>query len=62
MEIGQGAAGSVQTITEFVHAQIAQSGASYFIGQFAFGDLALGESLRSVELFANHVMPRINSA
>ena len=62
MEIGQGAAGSAQTIAEFVRAQIAQSGASYFIGQFAFGDLTLAESLRSVELFAKHVMPQINSA
>jgi alkanesulfonate monooxygenase SsuD/methylene tetrahydromethanopterin reductase-like flavin-dependent oxidoreductase (luciferase family) len=59
---GQGAAGSPQTISEFVRAQLAQSGASYFIGQFAFGDLALAESLRSVELFAKHVMPRTNSA
>ena len=62
MEIGQGAAGSAETITEFVRAQLAQSGATYFIGQFAFGDLALAESLRSLELFAKHVMPRINSA
>jgi hypothetical protein len=35
MEIGQGAAGSAQTITESVRSQLAQSGASYFIGQFA---------------------------
>jgi alkanesulfonate monooxygenase SsuD/methylene tetrahydromethanopterin reductase-like flavin-dependent oxidoreductase (luciferase family) len=62
MEIGQGAAGSPQSVTEFVRSQIAQSGANYFIGQFAFGDLALNESLRSVELFAKHVMPRMNPA
>jgi alkanesulfonate monooxygenase SsuD/methylene tetrahydromethanopterin reductase-like flavin-dependent oxidoreductase (luciferase family) len=62
MEIGQGTAGSPQTVTEFVRSQIAESGASYFIGQFAFGDLALAESLRSVELFAKYVMPRINRA
>jgi alkanesulfonate monooxygenase SsuD/methylene tetrahydromethanopterin reductase-like flavin-dependent oxidoreductase (luciferase family) len=62
MKNGQGFAGSPQTVTEFVRSQITESGASYFIGQFAFGDLALNESLRSIELFAKHVMPRIDPA
>lgn len=56
MQIGQGAAGSPQTIADFVNSQISESGATYFVGQFAFGDLALAESLHSVELFARNVM------
>ena len=62
MRIGQGAAGSPQTIADFVHSQISQSGATYFIGQFAFGDLTLAESLRSVKLFAGPVLSMLNPA
>jgi alkanesulfonate monooxygenase SsuD/methylene tetrahydromethanopterin reductase-like flavin-dependent oxidoreductase (luciferase family) len=62
MERGQGVAGNPETVGEFVRSQVEESGASYFIGQFAFGNLTLSESLRSVELFARHVMPRINPA
>ncbi len=56
MEMGQGAAGSPRMIADFVRSQISQSGASYFVGQFAFGDLTLVESLRSVDLFAGPVL------
>jgi hypothetical protein len=62
MERGQGVGGNPETVAEFVRSQVEESGASYFIGQFAFGNLTLSESLRSVELFARHVMPRINPA
>lgn len=56
IRIGQGAAGSPQTIADFVRSQISHAGATYFVAQFAFGDLTLAESMRSVELFAGHVM------
>jgi len=56
MEIGQGVAGNPDTVAAFVRSQVAESSATYFAGQFAFGDLTLDESLRSVELFARHVM------
>jgi hypothetical protein len=49
-------AGNPETVAAFVRSQIAESGATYFAGQFAFGDLTLNESSRSVELFARHVM------
>jgi alkanesulfonate monooxygenase SsuD/methylene tetrahydromethanopterin reductase-like flavin-dependent oxidoreductase (luciferase family) len=62
MERGQGTAGNPDTVAEFMRSQIAESAATYFIGQFAFGDLTLSESLRSVDLFTRHVMPRINPA
>jgi hypothetical protein len=35
------------------------AGANYLVGQFCFGDLALDEMPRSVELFAAHVMPAL---
>jgi hypothetical protein len=36
-----------------------EAGAGYFVGQFAFGDLTLAETSRSVELFAKEVMPAL---
>jgi alkanesulfonate monooxygenase SsuD/methylene tetrahydromethanopterin reductase-like flavin-dependent oxidoreductase (luciferase family) len=57
---GQGIAGSPQTVNEFLHSQLAVSGATYMVGQFAFGDLTLDECLRSLDLFTERVMPRLN--
>jgi alkanesulfonate monooxygenase SsuD/methylene tetrahydromethanopterin reductase-like flavin-dependent oxidoreductase (luciferase family) len=56
---GQGVAGGVETVARFVEAQCAESGADYLVGQFAFGDLTLAESVCSVELFSRHIMPRL---
>ncbi len=61
MEIGHATAGDPDEVTKFLRAQIDESAANYLVGQFAFGDLSLGESLRSVELFSKYVMPRLNS-
>jgi hypothetical protein len=36
-----------------------ESGANYLVGQFAFGDLSLAETLRSLELFTQRVMPAL---
>ena len=33
----------------------------YVVGQFAFGDLTLDETLRSVSLFAHDVMPALRA-
>ena len=41
---------------------MAEAGADYFVGQFAFGDLTLKETLRSIELFARDVMPALRNA
>jgi alkanesulfonate monooxygenase SsuD/methylene tetrahydromethanopterin reductase-like flavin-dependent oxidoreductase (luciferase family) len=57
---GQGIAGSPQTVVEFFESQLTESQANYLVGQFAFGDLTLEESLRSVALFTEHVMPKIS--
>jgi alkanesulfonate monooxygenase SsuD/methylene tetrahydromethanopterin reductase-like flavin-dependent oxidoreductase (luciferase family) len=59
-EAGQGIAGSPERVAAFLHSQLTESDATYLVGQFAFGDLSLVESLRSVELFTRHVMPALN--
>jgi alkanesulfonate monooxygenase SsuD/methylene tetrahydromethanopterin reductase-like flavin-dependent oxidoreductase (luciferase family) len=56
---GQGIAGSAATVTAYLEAEIVEAGANYLVGQFAFGDLSLDESLRSVDLFTRHVMPAL---
>jgi alkanesulfonate monooxygenase SsuD/methylene tetrahydromethanopterin reductase-like flavin-dependent oxidoreductase (luciferase family) len=61
MERGQAVAGSPDTVTKFLRAELDESATNYLVGQFAFGDLSLAESVRSVELFNQHVMPRLNS-
>lgn len=59
---GQAIAGSPETVRTFLAAQLSDSAANYLVGQFCFGDLTLAEMLRSVELFATHVMPALQSA
>ena len=61
IEQGQAIAGSPETVRAFLAAQIADSGANYMVGQLCFGDLTLEEMLRSVELFAAHVMPALRA-
>ena len=51
MEIGQAVAGSAPTVYRFLQREVDESAANYLVGQFAFGDLTLAESLRTVELF-----------
>jgi alkanesulfonate monooxygenase SsuD/methylene tetrahydromethanopterin reductase-like flavin-dependent oxidoreductase (luciferase family) len=58
---GQGIAGSPATVAAFLEAQMAQTNTNYLVGQFAFGDISLAESLRSLDLFASHVMPRLTT-
>jgi alkanesulfonate monooxygenase SsuD/methylene tetrahydromethanopterin reductase-like flavin-dependent oxidoreductase (luciferase family) len=59
MERGQGVAGSPATVTEFLRAQLDETGCNYVVGQFAFGDLSLPDALRSIALFAGEVMPAL---
>ena len=44
-----------------IESQIEQSGVNYLLCRFAFGDLSLEESRRSVGLFASEVMPHFAS-
>jgi alkanesulfonate monooxygenase SsuD/methylene tetrahydromethanopterin reductase-like flavin-dependent oxidoreductase (luciferase family) len=54
---GKAVAGTPQAVVEFVRSELAASGADYFVGQFAFGDLSPQETQESVALFAREVMP-----
>src|SRR6185503_18167 len=59
---GRGLCGSPATVIETIRKQMAEAGADYFVGQFAFGDLTLEETRHSVELFAREVMPALRNA
>jgi alkanesulfonate monooxygenase SsuD/methylene tetrahydromethanopterin reductase-like flavin-dependent oxidoreductase (luciferase family) len=58
---GRGIAGAPETVAEMLRAQAAEAGIDYVLGQFAFGDLSLDESLHSIELFARKVMPALRA-
>ncbi len=57
-----GIAGTPDRVADFIAAEMEQSGATYMIGQFAFGDLAFADTMRSVELFIDRVMPALAGA
>jgi alkanesulfonate monooxygenase SsuD/methylene tetrahydromethanopterin reductase-like flavin-dependent oxidoreductase (luciferase family) len=54
---GLAAVGSPSTVRKLLESEISQSGVNYMLCRFAFGDLTLEESLRSVELFSKEVLP-----
>src|SRR5581483_46160 len=56
---GKGVAGTPETVLAFLRQRLGATGANYCINRFAFGDLTLAESLRSVELFVSHVRPAL---
>ena len=58
---GQGVAGAPATVRQFLRAQLEETGCNYVVGQFAFGDLTLEETLHSVALFAADVMPALRA-
>jgi alkanesulfonate monooxygenase SsuD/methylene tetrahydromethanopterin reductase-like flavin-dependent oxidoreductase (luciferase family) len=58
---GQGFAGSPASMIKWLRAQLDETGTNYVVGQFAFGDLSPEECRRSVELFAQHVIPALRS-
>jgi alkanesulfonate monooxygenase SsuD/methylene tetrahydromethanopterin reductase-like flavin-dependent oxidoreductase (luciferase family) len=52
-------AGTIDTVVETLRHHVAVTGMNYLVGRFAFGDMATADSLRSIELFARHVMPAL---
>jgi alkanesulfonate monooxygenase SsuD/methylene tetrahydromethanopterin reductase-like flavin-dependent oxidoreductase (luciferase family) len=58
---GRAVAGTPDVVREFVRSEIETSGADYFVGQFAFGDLTPEEARNSVALFARDVMPAFSA-
>ena len=59
---GRAIVGTPAKALELLRAQLAESGANYLVCRFAFGDLTLSESLRSLELFQRHVMPGLRES
>ena len=62
MAIGHAAAGDPDEVARFLQEQVHESTVNYLVGQFAFGDLSLAESLRTVGLFREHVMPQLTGS
>jgi len=58
---GFGIAGTPATVRDALTRQIAETGVNYLVCRFAFGDMALAESQRSLELFTRHVMGELAS-
>jgi alkanesulfonate monooxygenase SsuD/methylene tetrahydromethanopterin reductase-like flavin-dependent oxidoreductase (luciferase family) len=56
---GTAVVGSPETVLGALQPQLAESGSNYLVCRFAFGDLSLSESLRSLDLFSRHVMPAL---
>jgi alkanesulfonate monooxygenase SsuD/methylene tetrahydromethanopterin reductase-like flavin-dependent oxidoreductase (luciferase family) len=61
LDAGLGIAGTAVRVASCLQAQLAESQCTYLVGQFAFGDLSLDESLRSVELFTKCIMPGLRN-
>lgn len=55
---GKAIAGTPDEVAAEVARQIEESGITYFLCRFAFGDIAFEEAVRSVELFRDSVMER----
>ena len=47
---------------EILRQQLKESGANYLVCRFAFGNMTLGDSQRSLELFQRHVMPGLRES
>jgi alkanesulfonate monooxygenase SsuD/methylene tetrahydromethanopterin reductase-like flavin-dependent oxidoreductase (luciferase family) len=47
---------------ELLRQEIAESGANYLVCRFAYGDMTLAESMRSLDLFQRHVMPALRES
>ena len=60
-EDGRAFAGTPAEAVDYIRGQADATGANYFVGQFAFGDLTLDETLSSIRLFAEEVMPCVAS-
>jgi alkanesulfonate monooxygenase SsuD/methylene tetrahydromethanopterin reductase-like flavin-dependent oxidoreductase (luciferase family) len=56
---GQAIVGAPDTVREMIDSQVREAGLNYFLLRFAFGDLTLEESMRSVDLFASLVKPAL---
>jgi alkanesulfonate monooxygenase SsuD/methylene tetrahydromethanopterin reductase-like flavin-dependent oxidoreductase (luciferase family) len=58
---GSGVAGSPQTVARILREHLRDSGFNYLIGEFISGEMTYEEGVRSIELFAEHVMPALEN-
>jgi alkanesulfonate monooxygenase SsuD/methylene tetrahydromethanopterin reductase-like flavin-dependent oxidoreductase (luciferase family) len=58
---GHAIAGTPAQVRDYIAAQVAAAGATYFVCDFAFGTIGHHEAMHSVELFAREVMPALAS-
>ena len=56
---GQAIVGSPDTVRETIASQTKEAGLNYMLLRFAFGDLTLEESMRSVALFESRIQPAL---
>jgi alkanesulfonate monooxygenase SsuD/methylene tetrahydromethanopterin reductase-like flavin-dependent oxidoreductase (luciferase family) len=59
---GRAVAGTPDAVVQYVQEQMRATGANYFVGQFAFGDLSQDEAERTIDLFSRQVMPALRAA
>jgi alkanesulfonate monooxygenase SsuD/methylene tetrahydromethanopterin reductase-like flavin-dependent oxidoreductase (luciferase family) len=60
--IGNGIAGSPETVRKFVLDEAERTGINYLVSWFAFGNMTVEQVTRSVELFAARIMPAFAQA
>jgi alkanesulfonate monooxygenase SsuD/methylene tetrahydromethanopterin reductase-like flavin-dependent oxidoreductase (luciferase family) len=60
--LGLAVAGTPATVRDALARLIGEAGVNYLVCRFAFGDMALAESMHSLELFAQGVMPELRAA
>jgi alkanesulfonate monooxygenase SsuD/methylene tetrahydromethanopterin reductase-like flavin-dependent oxidoreductase (luciferase family) len=61
-QLGFGIAGTPAIVRDALNRQLAEAQTNYLVCRFAFGDMTLEESLRSVELFQRQVTPELTLA
>ncbi|MGH7113557.1 MAG: LLM class flavin-dependent oxidoreductase [Stellaceae bacterium] len=54
---GDAIAGTPAQVRDYIAGEIEATGVSYYVCDFAFGNISHGEAMRSIELFAEEVMP-----
>ncbi|MDF2119804.1 LLM class flavin-dependent oxidoreductase [Roseiarcaceae bacterium H3SJ34-1] len=59
MAEGKGVAGTPEFVRDWLTRSVAISGTDYLVGQFYFGQMHRQTPIRSVELFAEHIMPAL---
>jgi alkanesulfonate monooxygenase SsuD/methylene tetrahydromethanopterin reductase-like flavin-dependent oxidoreductase (luciferase family) len=62
IEDGRAVVGTPETVLHTLRAHVAESGANYLVTRFAYGDMTLNESLKSLDLFQRHVMPALRES